>query len=83
MEERRFIHEKPRIFRDRFGKLGDAGPEPSDFIEQLELEKRNRGHTPRPIALQPRKLLQTWAPEDDPRQELSVEQDLQASSSSL
>jgi hypothetical protein len=56
-------------------ELGVADREPPDLREKLDLQEGDRGDSPRAMALDPRKFGESLRSEDEPDEEVSVEEE--------
>lgn len=76
-EERRLVHNQPRIAADRLHELGAPDPQPSNLGEELDLEERDRRDAPRPVPVEPGMVREPRGVQDDPEQEVRIEERLQ------
>ncbi len=73
--QRNIIHAESGIVHDRVGELGIPDGESPDLRQELDLQERNRGHTPGPVPIEPRERGETSRSEGQPEQEVRIEEE--------
>jgi hypothetical protein len=72
--QRDVVNRESRVLHDRSHELGAAYGEPPDLGQELDLEEGNRRHAPGSIAIDPGKLREPLRSEDEPDQEVRIEE---------
>jgi hypothetical protein len=72
--QRDVVDRESRVVHHRPHELGIANGEPPDLGQELDLEEGHRRHTPGSMSIDPGELGKPLRPEDEPDQEMGVEE---------